>query len=108
MDKTARVELLRLRFKAKGGIPFVGTGVRKPAKRTEPGQPIRMAWPQIIPDTKRAPGWMKVANPVAQVVPRIKRTHRPVPLVQIAEKAPKKLARVYRNAEAFAASRGQQ
>jgi hypothetical protein len=105
MEKARRGEFLKQRFKAIGGVAYVPTGKPKPYRHTFTERPIQMAWPQIIPDTKRAPGWMRVPDAKPVPVPQPKRNAGASPLAKIAKQSGRKLVRAYRNAEAFAASR---
>ena len=87
MDKAQRAELLRRRFKAKGGVAYVPTG--KPLKPRHDPKPWRnMAWPEIIPDTKRVPKAWQEPIPAKPVELKTKRAAKVSPLTRIAEKWP--------------------
>lgn len=103
MTKEERGKLLRQRFK---GFPFVFSGVRKPKPVPRP-KPTRivMGWPEANKDTRRAGVWMHKADPKPKIVPRPKRNAGTPALTKIAQKAPKKLVRTYRNAEEMLAAR---
>ncbi len=64
-----------------------------------------MGWPNIIPDTKRAPGWMKEPDAPRLLTPHPKRNGGVSAITKIAAQAPKKLVRTYRNAETLLAER---
>jgi hypothetical protein len=107
MDKAQRAEMLRKRFKAKGGFPFVFTGTRKakPEPRPKPTK-ICLQWPEANNDTRRAGIWMHAPNPKAEVTPRIKRNAGVPVFIRIAEKTiSKKLKRRHANAESLLAER---
>jgi hypothetical protein len=105
MDKAHRAELLRQRFKPSDGMPYIVTA-RKPKPIPHEPKPWRnMAWPEIIPDTKRAPGWMREADVKPKAVSRPKRNACVTALTRIAQKAPRTLVRSYRSAEQLFASR---
>lgn len=54
MTKADRARLIRQRFKANGGVPFVFTGVRKPKPQAqEKPAKIYLQWPQANRDTAR-------------------------------------------------------
>jgi hypothetical protein len=53
-----------------------------------------IGWPQATANTKRAPGWMKLADAKLVPMPQIRRTARKSALSRIAEQLPAKLPRV--------------
>lgn len=103
MDKGQRAELLRQRFKAKGGFAYVPSGKiihAKPAQN-EPAK-IYLQWPQANRDTRRAGIWMHKPDPKAKPTPRTKRNAGVPVLTRIADKAsPKKLKRRFATAETY-------
>ena len=108
MEKAQRAELLRQRFRAVGGVAYAGSG-RARKQRHEPKPWRNMAWPEINPDTKRAPDWMREADAKPKLTVRVKHnTGKPI-MAKIAEKTqPRKLVRKYRDAETLLASRARQ
>jgi len=61
MEKSKRGDLLRKRFKAIGGLAYIGRGRKRAQERR--AQPwFYSPLPGIIPDTKRAPAWMLEAQ----------------------------------------------
>jgi hypothetical protein len=68
-----------------------------------------MAWDSGSPSrTDRAPVWVGVPEPKAKPALRLKRRKGTHALTKIASKAPKKLAKAFASAEAFATSRKRQ
>jgi hypothetical protein len=59
MDKARRVEMLKARFRATGGFPFVPTGIRKPRVVHVVGRRCPDEWPQIEVNHNRTPDWMR-------------------------------------------------
>ena len=109
MTKEQRALMLRDRFREVGGLPYQPTG--KPIKRpySYKGTEVVMAWDSGAPSrTDRAPGWIAVPEPKAKPTLRLKRYQGTHALAKIASKAPKKLAKTFASAEAFAASRVRQ
>jgi hypothetical protein len=108
VEKATRAQLLRERFKAKCGLPYVGEGrTRKPERQAQPW--FYSPLPAVEPNTKRAPGWVKAPLPKPKTVPRTKRNEGVPVLTRIAEKAaPKKLKRRHATAEGLLSERKQQ
>jgi len=84
MDKTARAKLIRERFKAKGGIPYVGKGRLKPQIPAKAAR-IYIPWPETIPDTKRAPEWFMEPERGNLKPVWTRRIYRPTALTKMAE-----------------------
>lgn len=86
-------------------MPYVASGkARKPIRESKPWR--NMAWPEIIPDIKRAPTWMREPNAKPKLTPRTKRNEGTSAITKIAEKAaPKKLVRTFETAETLLAAR---
>lgn len=103
MNLSDRAKLLRERFKAKGGVPWRGAVREKPTEppRNRPCNPLG----QLINSTLKR--WVVLPNPAPDIVLRTKRNAGIPVLTRIAQKAPKKLVRRYRNAEALLAERAQ-
>ncbi len=97
MDKAERSTLLRSRFKAVGGVPFVGKGAQTPRAMPKPRGRVYMPWPDIIVDHKRTPDWAFEANPKAPLYLAPKRTAKVSPLILIAARYPKRLPRLRRD-----------
>ena len=108
MDKAQRAELLRKRFKAKGGVPYVPSGKPRPFRYTFTGRPINMAWPEAVKETRVAAVWARKVHRKPGVTVRPKRNAGQSALSKIAQKAPKKLLRTYRDAESLLAAHGRQ
>ena len=70
MTKEQRGELLRTRFKAKGGIPYAPTCKTKPKPACEPRKKVYMPWPDIIVDHKRTPGWLLKSDTKPDFAPK--------------------------------------
>ena len=109
MDKAQRAKLLKTRFEAIGGFPFVFAGVRKPtpAPRPKPDR-IRTDWPEAIRNTARAGIWMHTNDPKPKVIPKTKRYAGEPILTKIARKMPGKLVRRVASAEALLGERARQ
>lgn len=105
MDKAQRAELLRQRFRAVGGFAYVTSEkTRKPVHESKPWR--NMAWPEIIPDTKRAPTWMRQPDAKPDLTPRVKHNAGTSAVSKIAAKAaPQKLLRAFVNADQLLAAR---
>ena len=97
MDKAERANLIRERHRAKaGGLAYAPSG--RPAK-AKPARPVVdrlvIGWPQIIPDTKRAPGWMKERAENPKLIPMPDRRRKgDSALTRIAAKWRKTLVRL--------------
>jgi|GEM_PF-4449012 len=76
MDKAERAELLRQRFKAKGGLPYVAKITVKPRHTQESRRPIMMAWPECERNTSRAPRWLKEADMKDDLTPKPERRRK--------------------------------
>lgn len=76
MDKAQRADLLRSRFKAKGGLPYLAKITAKPMRHQETRRPIVMAWPECEGNTSRAPRWLKAANPELSLGPKPERRRK--------------------------------
>ena len=87
MTKDERAALLRSRFRATGGLPYVKAGKppRKAVERTPPTK-IYLPWPECTPNTKRAPGWMLEPNAKPDPTPRAKRNQGVSAITKIAAK----------------------
>lgn len=96
MDKTDRQALIGALYKAKaGGFAFKASGEgRKPVPEPAKVDRLVIGWPQIIPDTKRAPRWLKAPVEQPDQSLRIQRKERVSPLTKIAEQLPAKLPKV--------------
>jgi len=107
MDKPERAKLLRQRFKAKGGLPFVLKGERKPTPEPKPKVTrLVIGWPQVNRDARRAGIWIHKPDPIPRVVPKPKRNAGVLSVVtRIAQKAPNKLRKRYANADVLLVSR---
>jgi len=90
MDKAERSSLLRSRFKAIGGVPFVGKGLQPPRATPKPRGRVYMPWPDIIVDHKRTPLWAFEANPKTPLRIAPKRKARVSPLTRIAALYPQR------------------
>lgn len=96
--------ILRDRFRVGVKLPYVSAGRKRKVERT--AKPWKnMAWPEIIPDTKRAPGWAMESDPKPVPILRHKRGKRAVALVVIAGKINVKLHRRFVSAEDYLAER---
>ena|ERR1700749_3034891 len=90
MDKAQRSELLRQRFRATGGIPYVPGPKRAPKPLREPRGRVYMDWPDIVPDSKRVPKyWLKAEREKRETLSP-KRLARVSPLIRIAAHYPKR------------------
>jgi hypothetical protein len=108
MDKAKRAEVLRQRFKAKGGRPYVPSGKPRQYRHTISGRPIIMAWPEAVKETRVGAVWARKVHREPGVTVRPKRNAGQSALSKIAQKAPKKLVKAYRDAEALLAERARQ
>lgn len=109
MDKAERAKMLRQRFKATGGFPFVFTGVRK-SKPVEPprSREVYSRWHHCeATNLERVSVWVKQPNTAPRPDLREKRNQGKRALNRIAEKAPSKLVKSYQTAEALLAERAQ-
>jgi hypothetical protein len=94
MDKAERSTLLRDRFKAVGGLPFVYSGVRKAKSPQSPPRHSKCdEWPQIEVNHKRTPKWAFDPDPKKPMRLTPKRTARISPLIRIAAQYPKRQPR---------------
>jgi len=90
MDKAERSTLLRSCFKAIGGVPYVGKGVR-PKPQREPRGKVYMPWPEATPEHKRR-WYFPDRERGVRLAP--KRVARASPLMRIAAHYPKRLPRI--------------
>lgn len=91
MDKAQRAELLRQRFRANGGLPYVPSG-RVRSKPHVPAKPtnICLQWPEANRDTARAGLWMHRPDEPEKPTVTTKRRTGVAALTKIAEKWPVK------------------
>jgi hypothetical protein len=107
MEKSERSDMIRKRFKAKGGFLLVLPKAKpRPAPRPKPAV-VCMRWPEANRDTRRAGIWMHAPDPKPKIVPTVKRNAGEVSMLsKMAKKAePKKLKRRVANAEQLLAER---
>ena len=95
MDRETRVALLRVRFRANGGVPFVATGISRPKPGPAKRGRVYMPWPDIIVDHKRTPEWMMVTahKPMPAIRP-IRKTEAQTALTRMSRKLCLKLPKV--------------
>jgi hypothetical protein len=60
VTKQQRIEMLKARFKAKGGVPFVATGLRHKVEGPAKAKRVFDEWPQVEVNHNRTPDWMRV------------------------------------------------
>ena len=105
MTTEQRAQLLRVRFRAKGGFPFIGKA-RKRVNCQPIGKPSRQLVHFGVSLCERRAAWIAKPDQIHAIIPRVKRARGcEAVLTKIATNAPKKLVRLYRNAEALLASR---
>jgi hypothetical protein len=68
MDKTQRAQLLRERFRAKGGVPFVAPAIVKPRRQTK-GQGFRLIAFGKSNDG-RQPVWLQRPDAAPKIIPK--------------------------------------
>lgn len=108
MTKEERAKMLRERFRAKGGMPYVTTNKPRPFRYSISGRPWHMPWPEQGTNIANISVWL--AKPDKKPRPKVQFKRGmgiPAP-IRIAQKMPKKLIRTYRTAEVFAASQRRQ
>ena len=106
MEKAARAQLVRQRFKAKGGFAYVCTGQTKQKAAARPKPPkIYFQWPQANRDTARAGVWMHKPDAKPKVAPRTRHNAGMAVLTKIAAKEPGKLKRRHATAEGLLSER---
>lgn len=88
MDKADRQALIAAIYKVRaGGFAFKASGeARKPVPELVKVDRLVIGWPQIIPHTKRVPGWAKSPDAMPATAVRVKRGERVSPLTRIAER----------------------
>jgi len=85
MDKTQRAELLRLRFRAVGGIPYQPSGKPLRYRHSIIGRDLSMCWDGGPPRRDdRAPHWIGEPDQKPKPVPRPKNNQCESPLTKIA------------------------
>ncbi len=94
MESAQRVELLRQRYKAKGGIAYVGRGnvALKPAERKR--RNFSAAYVHGAQVSATHCDWLNAPDARRKVTPRTNRKRGLHPLNKIAEQLPRKLPRV--------------
>lgn len=86
MDKVARGELLKARFRAVGGLPYMPTGKPRRQRYTPTGRELNMAWGVGPPRRDdRAPDWISEADSRPPTL-TTKRNQGPSALTKIAQK----------------------
>lgn len=101
MEKAERANLLRERFKANGGLPYVKSGRARRGFVVLP-KPTGRGYVSLGPALNgQSSQWVKAPDAKPTMIPPSKRNAGTPVLTKIAAKAPKKLVRKYANAEAF-------
>ena len=99
--------MLRDRFKATGGFPYVKSGRVRRTYVVLP-KPTGRGYVSLGPALNGQPAdWVKAADAKPKVITHTKHNAGTPTLTKVAAKAPKKLVRQFRNAEAILAARGQ-
>jgi hypothetical protein len=94
MDKAARMQMLKARFRANGGIPFISMGIREPKPSPDKPKRVYMPWPDIIVDLKRLPKDMRKSGHKAAPILLEKRRTGESSLITISRKLCVKLPKV--------------
>jgi hypothetical protein len=106
MTKDERAKVLRDRFKANGGFPYVPCG--KTSRYVVLPKPTGKGFVSLGPAlNSKPPRWMTMPDPNTKATLRLKHRVGFSALTKIAAKAPTKLVRTYRNAESMLAERAQ-
>jgi len=92
MGKAERAELLRRRFKAKGGLPYVDSGKRKAVDAPRAIETYK-GFGTLTVNERKVPLWAKQANPSDPVSLAERRIVRVSPLLKIAAIYPKRQPR---------------